>query len=83
MQLCRIIYYSLAAVHVFSYIFTHNQEHLNCITASGITCLKRYFRSSSGTSKLVSWECWNWVPTLSRYQLAATYVCKTRSRNTV
>jgi hypothetical protein len=37
MQLCRIIYYSLAAVHVSSDIFAHHQEHLNCITASGIT----------------------------------------------
>jgi hypothetical protein len=37
MQLCRIIYYSLAARHVSSDIFVHHQEHLNCITASGIT----------------------------------------------
>ena len=37
MQLCRIIYYSLASLHVSSDIFAHNQEHLKCITASGIT----------------------------------------------
>jgi hypothetical protein len=37
MQLCRTIYYSLAALHVSSDIFTHHQEHLNCITVSGIT----------------------------------------------
>ena len=37
MQLCRKIYYSLAALHVSSDIFAHHQEHLNCITASGIT----------------------------------------------
>ena len=37
MQLCRIIYYFLAALHVSSDIFAHHQEHLNCITASGIT----------------------------------------------
>ena len=37
MQLCGIIYYSLAALHVSSDIFAHYQEHLNCITASGIT----------------------------------------------
>ena len=37
MQLCRIIYYSLAALHLSSDIFAHHQEHLNCITASGIT----------------------------------------------
>jgi hypothetical protein len=35
-QLCRIIYYSLAAEHVSSNIFAHHQEHLNRITASGI-----------------------------------------------
>jgi len=33
MQLCRIIYYSLAALHVSSVIFAHHQEHPNCITA--------------------------------------------------
>jgi hypothetical protein len=31
MQLCRRIYYSLAALHVLSNIFAHHQEHLNCI----------------------------------------------------
>ena len=36
MQLCKIIYYSLAALHVSSDIFAHRQEHLNSITASGI-----------------------------------------------
>ena len=30
-QLCRIIYCSLAALHVSSDIFAHHQEHLNCI----------------------------------------------------
>jgi len=57
MQLCRIIYYSLSALHVSSDIFAHHQEHLNCITASGITHVCRY--------RLVSWECWrecwNWL----------------------
>jgi len=51
MQLCRIIYYSLAAVHVSSDIFARHQEHLNCITASGVTHVCRRL--------LVSWECWN------------------------
>jgi len=37
MQLCRIMYYSLAALHVSSDIFAHHLEHLNWITASGIT----------------------------------------------
>jgi len=31
MQECRIIYCSLAALHVSSDIFAHHQEHLNCI----------------------------------------------------
>jgi hypothetical protein len=31
MQRCRIIYCYLAALHVSSNIFTHHQEHLNCI----------------------------------------------------
>jgi hypothetical protein len=30
MQLCRIIYYSLTALHVSSDIFAHHQAHLNC-----------------------------------------------------
>ena len=51
MQLCRIIYYPLAALHVSSDIFAHHQEHLNCIAASGITHVCR--------RRLVSWECWN------------------------
>jgi len=31
MQLCRIIYCSLTALHVSSDIFAHHQEHHNCI----------------------------------------------------
>jgi len=31
MQLCRITYYSLTALHISSDIFVHHQEHLNCI----------------------------------------------------
>jgi len=37
MQLCKVIYYSLAALPVSSDIFAHHQENLNCITGSGIT----------------------------------------------
>jgi hypothetical protein len=57
MQLCRIIYYSLAALHVSRDIFAHHQEHLNCIPASGITHVCR--------CRLVSWEyrnCFRFVP---------------------
>jgi len=42
-QLCRIIYYSLAALPVSNDIFAHHQKHLDCITASGIThCNKEW-----------------------------------------
>jgi hypothetical protein len=42
-QLCRIIYYSLAALHVSSDIIAYHQEHLNCNTASGIAhCNKEW-----------------------------------------
>ena len=53
MQLCGIIYYFLAALHVSSDIFAHHQEHLNSITASGITHVCR--------CRLASWECWHRV----------------------
>ena len=51
MQLNRIIYYSLAALHVSSDFFARHQERLNCITASGITHVCR--------CRLVSWAFWN------------------------
>jgi hypothetical protein len=47
MQLRRITYYSLADLHVSSDIFAHRQEHLNCITASGIAHVCR--------CRMVSW----------------------------
>ena len=31
MKLCRIIYYSLATVHVSNDIFAHHQEHLTVL----------------------------------------------------
>jgi hypothetical protein len=31
MQLCRVIYYFLVALHVSSEIFAHHQEHLICV----------------------------------------------------
>jgi hypothetical protein len=47
-QMCKIIYYSLAALHVSSDIFPHHQEHLNCIKTAGITHVCR--------CQLVSWQ---------------------------
>jgi len=58
MQLCAIIYYFLATLHVSSNIFARDREHLNCITASGITHVCR--------CRLVSWECWHFCWNLSR-----------------
>jgi len=77
MQLCRIIYYSLAALHVSSDIFAHYQEHLNSITASGITHVCHCW--------LVSSECWNCYSSSNTPMIpgAATYVCNTRSCNIV
>jgi len=71
-----IIYYSSFALHVSSDIFVYHQEHLNFITASGITRVCR--------CRLVLWECWNnLVPTLPWYQPAATFACNIRNCNTV
>ena len=40
MQLCRIIYCSLTALHVSSDIFAHHQEHINCNYSSFLfTCV--------------------------------------------
>jgi hypothetical protein len=52
MQLCSIIYYSLAAAHVLNDIFAHHQEHLHCITASGITHIvaASWYHGSVGTA---------------------------------
>ena len=52
MQLHRIIYYSLVALHVLSNLFAHHQEHLNCITASGITHICRCRLASWGVLEL-------------------------------
>jgi len=35
MQLYRLIYYSLSALHVSGNVFAHHQEHLNLFTVSG------------------------------------------------
>jgi len=49
-QLVRIIYYSLAALHVSSDIFAHHQENLNRIYSF------RYYTRM--LLQLVSWESW-------------------------
>jgi len=35
MQICRLIYYSLSALHVSGEVFAHHHEHLTVFTASG------------------------------------------------
>jgi hypothetical protein len=47
LQLCRIIYYSLTALHVLRNIFAHHQEHLNCNYSSWF-----YSRVSSAAATL-------------------------------
>jgi len=34
MQICRLIYYSLSALHVSGDVFAHHQEYLTVFTAS-------------------------------------------------
>jgi hypothetical protein len=52
-QLYRVIYYSLAALHVSRDIFAHHQEHLNCITASGITHVCRCRLAATYVSHII------------------------------
>jgi hypothetical protein len=54
MQLCRLIYYSLSALHVSSNVFAHHQKHLTVFTASGNIHQCR--------CRLVSWMSWKSVP---------------------
>ena len=37
MQLCRLVYYSLSALHVSGDVFVHHLVHLTVFTASGST----------------------------------------------
>jgi hypothetical protein len=60
MQVCRIIYYSLAALHISSDVFAHHQEHLNCITASGITHFCRCQLAAAGNHKLCKTRDFNY-----------------------
>jgi hypothetical protein len=51
MQLCRLLYYSLSALHVSGDVFAHHQEHLTVFTVSGNIHQCR--------CRLVSWMSWN------------------------
>jgi hypothetical protein len=55
MQLCRIIYCSLTALHVSNDIFAHHQEHLNCNYSfwfySRVSLLTAVMRSADNKSR--------------------------------
>jgi hypothetical protein len=70
MQLCRIIYCSLTALHVSSDIFTHHQEHLNCMYS---------FWYYSHVSLLADIEAAYAEYIQPRYQPAMTHENNTRS----
>jgi len=51
MQLCRIIYCFLTALHVSSAIFAHHQEHLNCNYS-----FWSYLRVSLSAAVMAEWK---------------------------
>jgi len=51
MQLCRLIYYSLSALHVSGDVFAHHPEHLTVFTVS--------VNIPQCRCRLVSWMRWN------------------------
>ena len=71
MQLCRIIYCSLTALHVSSDNFAQHQEHHNCIYS--FWYYSRMWLSAGAMDKL------ELIPTYPWLQPAATYVNNTRS----
>jgi len=79
MQLCRIIYYSLAALHVSRYIFAHHQKHLNCITASGITqvCRCRQRHTCVIPEAVIQFRCSWWWAKIYLEKCKACKTCKT------
>ena len=63
MQLYRLIYFSLSALHVLGVVFAHHQEHLTVFTVSGSI--------HSGCCRLVSWMSCDWTVV---HQPAETWV---------
>jgi hypothetical protein len=66
MQLYRLIYFSLSALHVSGDVFVHHQEHLTVFTVS--------VSVHPSCCWLVSWMSWNcichgWVETAMQFQL--------------
>jgi hypothetical protein len=53
MQVCRLIYYSLSALHVSGDDFAHHQEHLTVFTA--LHELKLEFQLIHDTSRQQLW----------------------------
>jgi len=81
MQQFRIIYYSLAALHVSSDIFAHHQEHLNCITASGITHVCRCRPAGSVLLGYGASSVDDWCPTIRDSVFSSSRVECPKSRN--
>jgi len=52
MQIYRLIYFSLLALHVSGDVFAHHQEHLTVFTVSG--------SNNTSCCRLVTWMNWNW-----------------------
>jgi len=52
-QLYRLIYFSLSALHVLGDVFAHLQEHLTVFTVSGSV--------HPSSCRLVSWMSWNCI----------------------
>ena len=65
MQLYRLIYFSLSALHVSGDVFAHYQGHLTVFTVSDSV--------HPGFCRLVSWMSWNWCR-LIYFSLSALHV---------
>jgi len=74
MQLCRIIYCSLTALHVLSDIFTHHQEHINCMYSFWYYS-HVLLPADIKAEKFLTWI----VPIQPRYQPATAHENNTRS----
>jgi hypothetical protein len=90
MQLCRIIYCSLAALHVSSDIFAHHQKHLNCesveITNKMQPCNRIYYSKVYWRLKMfraAHRSSSGWVPTQPGQRPVTTCVYKPKNANTV
>jgi len=75
MQLCRIVYCSLTALHVSSDIFAHHQQHLNCMYSFWYYSHTLLPADVMGELELT----YQSIPTHPWHQPATTYMNNTRS----